>query len=98
MARQSAFRRRIGRDPIYSLSRDVSEVLNRVRRAFGHLPMKPASDGPEVRAAEAAVEQTARQVRLGEAGPAAWQHALAAYEAAWMAALKALRQDGKQAA
>lgn len=98
MARQTAFRRRVGGDPIYRLSRDVSEVLNRVRQAFGHLPMKPAADGPKVRAAEAAVEQTARQVRLGEAGPAAWQQALAAYEAAWMAALKALRQGGKQAA
>lgn len=79
-------------------SQDVSEVINRVRGAFGGIPMKAVADLPEVKAAEATVERAARLVASGQEGFDVWRGALIVYESTWMNALKDLRNSGKWAA
>ncbi len=60
--------------------------------------MKGGEFDAEIAATERAIERAARQVQQEGAAPAVWRRALAAYEAAWMAALKALRCAEKRAA
>ena len=96
--RRSVFRRQAAGRSISRLCREVSEVLNRVRSAFGTTPMKGVAGRPEIQTAEAAIERAAEQLQTGAGDPGAWQRALAAYEAVWMAALKELRRTGKRAA
>ena len=96
--RRSAFQRQATGRSISRLCREVSEVLNRVRTAFGTTPMKGVDRRLEIQAAEAAIERAAEQLQTGAGDPDAWQRALAAYEAVWMAALKELRRAGKRAA
>ena len=78
--------------------REVSEVINRVRAAFGPIPMKTVADQPEIKAAEATIEQAARLVRSGLENVDVWRGALVVYELTWMSALKKVRQSGKSAA
>lgn len=78
--------------------RDISDVINRVRGAFGGIPMKAVSDLPEIKAAEATVERAARLVMRGVEGLDVWRGALIVYESTWMSALKDLRASGKWAA
>ena len=77
---------------------EVSEVINRVRGAFGPIPMKIVADQPEIKAAEATIEQAARLVRSGLENVDVWRGALVVYELTWMSALKKVRQAGKSAA
>lgn len=79
-------------------SRDISDVINRVRGAFGGIPMKAVADLPEIKAAESTVERAARLVIRGLEGPEVWRGALIVYESTWMTALKDLRASGKWAA
>lgn len=91
--------RRRGEDrSLARLCQEVSGVLNRVRTAFGYTPMKGVAGRPEIVAAERAIERAARQVQQGQADARVWRRALAAYEAAWMAALKEVRRAEKRAA
>ncbi len=77
---------------------EVSEVINRVRAAFGNIPMKAVSDLPEIKAAEKTIERAARLVLSGTEDFDVWQGALIVYEATWMSALRELRRSGKWAA
>jgi len=77
---------------------EVSEVINRVRAAFGPFPMKIVSDQPEIKAAEATIEQAARLVRSGFENVDVWFGALVVYEQTWMSALKKLQESDKSAA
>ena len=77
---------------------EVSEVINRVRGAFGPIPMKTVADQPEIKAAEATIEQASRLVRSGIENVDVWRGALVVYELTWMSALKKIRQTDKSAA
>ena len=79
-------------------SRDISEVINRVRGAFGGIPMKAVADLPEIKAAESTVNRASRLVIRGVEGLDVWRGALIVYESTWMSALKDLRASGKWAA
>lgn len=79
-------------------SRDISGVINRVRGAFGSIPMKAVADLPEIKAAESTVDRAARLVIRGVEGVDVWRGALIVYESTWMTALKDLRASGKWAA
>lgn len=83
---------------ITQFCREVSEVINRVRAAYGPIPMKIVADQPEVKAAEATIEQAARLVQSGLENVDVWRGALVVYELTWMSALKKVRQSGKSAA
>ena len=77
---------------------EFSEVINRVRAAFGPIPMKVVSDQAEIKAAEATIEQAARLVRRGLENVDVWRGALVVYELTWMATLKKVRESDKSAA
>ncbi|MCY3868161.1 MAG: hypothetical protein OXG87_01315 [Gemmatimonadetes bacterium] len=78
--------------------REVCEVINRVRAAYGPVPMKTVADYPEVKAAEATIEQAARLVCSGLENVKVWRGALVVYELTWMSALKKVRPSDKSAA
>lgn len=78
--------------------REVCEVINRIRAAYGPVPMKTVADHPEVKAAEATIEQAARLVYSGLENVDIWRGALAVYEMTWMSALKKVRPSDKSAA
>ena len=78
--------------------REVCEVINRVRAAYGPIPMKTVADHPEVKAAEATIEQAARLVYSGLENVKVWRGALVVYELTWMSALKKVRPSDKSAA
>ena len=78
--------------------REVCEVINRIRAAYGPIPMKTVADRPEVKAAEATIEQAARLVYSGLENVEVWRGALVVYELTWMSALKKLRPSDKSAA
>ena len=78
--------------------REVCEVINRVRAAYGPVPMKAVADYPEVKAAEATIEQAARLVCSGLENVKVWRGALVVYELTWMSALKKVRPSDKSAA
>ena len=78
--------------------REVCEVINRVRAAYGPVPMKTVADYPEVKAAEATIEQAARLVCNGLENVEVWRGALVVYEMTWMSALKKVRPSDKSAA
>ena len=84
--------------PVVQFSQEVCEVINRVRSAFGPIPMKTVADEPEIKAAEATIEQAARLVRSGLENVDVWRGALVVYELTWMSALKKVRQSDKTAA
>ncbi len=92
------FRRR--REDVFlaRLCADVSQVLNRVRLGFACIPMKAVANLPEIRVAEQEIERVSGALLQGLGTPEQWQEALVAYEVAWMAALRNLKQAGKQAA
>ena len=77
---------------------DVSEVINRVRTAFGSIPMKAVSDLPEIKAAQTTVERTARLVLNGIEDMAMWRGALIVYETTWLSALRTLQRSDNWAA
>lgn len=78
--------------------REVCEVINRIRAAYGPVPMKTVADHPEVKAAEATIEQAAQLVYSGLENVDIWRGALAVYEMTWMSALKKARPSDKSAA
>ena len=88
----------IGSRSIAQFCQEVSEVINRVRAAYGPIPMKAVADQPEVKAAEATIEQAVRLVQSGLENVDVWRGALVVYELTWMSALKKVRQSGKSAA
>jgi hypothetical protein len=97
MARRSVSRRSIRRMPHYDgyplarLGGELSAVINRVRRAFGPIPMRESASRREVKQAESTVDQTARLFLRGEADLTAWYRALRQYEDAWLAQLDQVR-------
>jgi len=76
---------------ISHLGGELSAVINRVRSAFGPIPMCSSAARPQVQRAEKVVDQTARQLLRGEADLSAWYRVLRQYEDAWMLELKRLR-------
>ena len=78
-----------------SRSRFVPQFL---RAAYGPVPMKTVADQPEVKAAEATIEQAARLVYSGLENVEVWRGALVVYELTWMSALKKVRPSDKSAA
>ena len=79
-------------------NRDISEVINRVRRAFGGIPMNAVADLPEIRASKGTINRASKLVIQGEEGLDVWHGALIVFESTWMTALKELRASGKWAA
>jgi hypothetical protein len=78
----------------YSIARlggELSAVINRVRRAFGPIPMQGPASHPHIKEAEKMVDQVARRLLRGEADLSAWYRALRRYEDTWMLHLAALR-------
>ena len=73
------------------LAEELGAVINRVRRAFGPIPMGEAASRPQVPRAEQALERVAGQLLCGEVDSSAWQQALRQYECMWMALLDELR-------
>ena len=73
------------------LGQELSAVINRVRQAFGPIPMWGAASRPQVGRAEQALERVAGQLLCGEVDSSAWQQALREYERMWMALLDELR-------
>ena len=73
------------------LGGELSAVINRVRSAFGPIPMRGSAARPQVQRAEQVVDQTARQLLRGEADISAWYRVLRQYEDAWMLELERLR-------
>ncbi len=73
------------------LGGELSAVINRVRSAFGPIPMRGAATRPRVQRAEQVVDQTARQLLRGEADISAWYRVLRQYEDAWMLELERVR-------
>ena len=69
----------------------LSAVINRVRSAFGPIPMRGSATRPQVQRAEKVVDQTARQLLRGEADLSAWYRVLRQYEDAWMLELERVR-------
>ena len=96
--KKRAVQRRYRGRPLPRLCAEVCEVLNRVRAAFGGLPMHAVAGRTDVKALEAEIEQVAGKLLRGEGDAAEWRLVLDAYEAAWMAALRELRRDGRRAA
>jgi hypothetical protein len=85
---------RLARARVYSPSRlgeELSAVINRVRRAFGPIPMWGAASKPQVGRAEQALERVAGQLLCGEVDGTTWHQALLEYECMWMALLDQLR-------
>ena len=77
--------------PIARLGGELSAVINRVRRAFGPIPMREPATRPEIKQAERMVDQAARQLLRGEVDLSAWYRALRRYEDTWMLQLEELR-------
>ncbi len=77
------------------LGSELSAVLNRVRSAFGSIPMSGPAACPEIKQAEQVVDQTARQLLRGEANLSTWYRVLRQYEHTWMLELESAR--GRQA-
>ena len=73
------------------LGGELSAVINRVRSAFGPIPMHGAAARPQVQRAEQVVDQTARLLLRGEADLSAWYRVLRQYEDAWMLELEKVR-------
>lgn len=73
------------------LGGELSAVINRVRSAFGPIPMHGSAARPQVQRAEQVVDQTARQLLRGEADLSAWYRVLRQYEDAWMLELERVR-------
>ena len=73
------------------LGGELSAVINRVRSAFGPIPMHGSAARPRVKRAEQVVDQTARQLLRGEADLSAWYQVLRQYEDAWMLELERVR-------
>ncbi len=73
------------------LGGELSAVINRVRSAFGPIPMRGSAARPRVQRAEKVVDQTARQLLRGEADLSAWYRVLRQYEDAWMLELERVR-------
>ena len=73
------------------LGGELSAVINRVRSAFGPIPMRSSAARPRVQRAEQVVDQTARQFLRGEADLGTWYRALRQYEDAWMLELERVR-------
>ena len=96
--KKRAVQRRAGGFPLSRLRVEVCEVLNRVRAAFGRLPMGEVAGRPDIKALEVEIEQAAGKLRRGEWDVSEWSLALSAYEAAWMAALRELRRHRQRAA
>lgn len=81
----SGSRKRAGKGrAMAGLAAELSVVINRVRRVFGPLSMADFAGHPEVLSAARRVDQVAGLVVRGEAPRAAWQQALAQYEAIWI--------------
>ena len=76
---------------ISRLGGELSAVINRVRSAFGPIPMRGSAAHPRVQRAEKVVDQTARQLLRGEADLSAWYRVLRQYEDAWMLELERMR-------
>ncbi len=76
---------------ISRLGGELSAVINRVRSAFGPIPMCSSAARPQVQQAEKVIDQTARQLLRGEADLSAWYRVLRQYEDAWMLELERLR-------
>ncbi|NKB69967.1 MAG: hypothetical protein GKR89_23075 [Candidatus Latescibacteria bacterium] len=77
---------------LVQLADEVSAVINRVRRAFGSIPMAPVAARPEIAQAEEAVNRAASHLRGGQTDWSGWRQALYEYEALWMALLDEVRQ------
>ena len=77
--------------PLSRLGDELSAVINRVRQAFGPIPMWEAAARPQVVQAERAVNLVAGQLQRGESDMAAWHRALCRYERTWMSLLDELR-------
>ena len=73
------------------LGGELSAVINRVRSAFGPIPMRGSAACPQVQRVEKVVDQTARQLLRGEADLSAWYRVLRQYEDAWMLELERVR-------
>ena len=87
-------RQRVSSPMFPSVSRlggELSAVINRVRSAFGPIPMRGSAARPQVQRAEKVVDQTARQLLRGEADLSAWYRVLRQYEDAWMLELERVR-------
>ena len=87
-------RQRVSSPMFPSVSRlggELSAVINRVRSAFGPIPMRGSATRPQVQRAEKVVDQTARQLLRGEADLSAWYRVLRQYEDAWMLELERVR-------
>ena len=89
-------RARAGTYPLSWLGDELSAVINRVRRAFGPIPMAGIAVRPEVEQAEQAIEQAAGQLRRGEIDLEAWRQALNQYENTWMLLLVEQRRAGEK--
>lgn len=76
---------------ISHLGGELSAVINRVRSAFGPIPMRSSAARPRVQRAEQVVDRTARQLLRGEADLSAWYRVLRQYEDAWMIELERAR-------
>ncbi len=76
---------------ISRLGGELSAVINRVRSAFGPIPMRGSATRPRVQRAQQIVDQTARQLLRGEADLNAWYRVLRQYEDAWMLELEKVR-------
>lgn len=73
------------------LSGDVGEVLNRVRKAYGEVPMKGVSMSGEIREVEGRMEEVAKGVCCGGCEYGEWVEVLGEYERVWMEKLAELR-------
>ena len=76
---------------VADLGSELSAVINRVRNAFGSMPMRRFATLTAVQEAEQAVDRTARQFLRGEAGLSAWYRVLRQYEETWMLELERVR-------
>ena len=84
------------RPSIARLGSELSAVINRVRRAFGPVSMRPMADLPQIRQAEEQVDQTARLLLRGEADLRTWYRMLRLYEDTWMGQLRQMRAEGEK--
>ena len=88
-----ARRDRVGSCSLTCLGAELSAVINRVRRAFGPVPMAEFAGRPEIIQAERQVALVAWQVVRGQQPHEVWQQVLAQYEACWMQLLGAGRAN-----
>ena len=79
-------------------SRDVNDVIDRVRSAFGGIPMRAVADLPEIKAAEGTINRASQLVIRGVECLEVWQGALIVYESTWMTSLRELQASGTWAA